>query len=140
MVCMDSDVEAAYQDVKTARRWFRAAMEQSLGTVEEFQEYLKLRQLFSHSPECVAVLDEMMSEKYPNMRQQPLMRTWMTKHSDGEVTYDLKGLTEQEAITLCNALEQVIEARTIASTERDTLIEIVDEMNAMMIFNTDQDM
>ena len=69
MVCMDSDVEAAYKDVKTARRWFRAAMEKSLGTVEEFQEYLKLRRLFSHSPECVAVLDEMMLEKYPNMRR-----------------------------------------------------------------------
>ena len=68
------------------------------------------------------------------------MRTWMKKNSDGEVTFDLKGLTEQEAITLCNALEQVIEARTIASTERDTLIEIVDEMNAMMIFKPDQDM
>ena len=69
MVCMDSEVEAAYKDVKTARRWFRAAMEQSLGTVEEFQEYLKLRRLFSHSPECVAVLDDMMLEKYPNMRR-----------------------------------------------------------------------
>ena len=69
MVCMDSDVEAAYKDVKTARRWFRAAMEQSLGIVEEFQEYLKLRRLFSHSPECVAALDEMMLEKYPNMRR-----------------------------------------------------------------------
>ena len=69
MVCMDSDVEAAYEDVRTARRWFRAAMKKSLGTVEEFQEYFKLRQLFSHSPECVAVLDEMMLEKYPNMRR-----------------------------------------------------------------------
>ena len=69
MVCMDSDVEAAYEDMMTARRWFRAAMEKSLGTVEEFQEYLKLRQLFSHSPECVAALDEMMLEKYPNMRR-----------------------------------------------------------------------
>ena len=68
------------------------------------------------------------------------MRTWMTKHDDGEVTFDLKGLTEQEAITLCNALDRAIEARTTASTERDTLIEIVDEMNAMMIFNADQDM
>ena len=68
------------------------------------------------------------------------MRTWMTKHSDGEVTYDLKGLTEQEAITLCNALERVIEERTIASTERDTLIEIVDKMDAMMIFKPDKDM
>ena len=68
------------------------------------------------------------------------MRTWMTKHSDGEVTYDLKGLTEQEAITLCNALEHVIEARTITSTERDTLIEIVDKMDAMMIFKPDKDM
>ena len=68
------------------------------------------------------------------------MRAWRTKHSDGEVAYDLKGLTEQEAITLCNALERVIEARTIASTERDTLIEIVDEMDAMMIFKFDQDM
>ena len=68
------------------------------------------------------------------------MRTWMTKHRDGEVTYDLKGLTEQEAITLCNALDRVIEARTITSTERDILIEIVDEMNAMMIFKSDQDM
>lgn len=68
------------------------------------------------------------------------MRTWMTKHRDGEVTYDLKGLTEQEAITLCNALEQVIEARTIASTERDILIEIVNEMDAMMIFKSDEDM
>ena len=69
MVCMDSDVEEAYKDVKTVRRWFRAAMEQSLGTVEEFQEYLKLRQLFSHSPECVAALEKMMLEKYPNMRR-----------------------------------------------------------------------
>ena len=69
MVCIDSDVEEAYKDVKTARRWFRAAMEKSLGTVEEFQEYLKLRRLFSHSPECVAALDEMMLEKYPNMRR-----------------------------------------------------------------------
>ena len=69
MVCMDSDVEAAYEDVRTVRRWFMAAMEQSLGTVEEFQEYLKLRQLFGHSPECVAALDEMMSEKYSNMRR-----------------------------------------------------------------------
>ena len=69
MVCMDSDVEAAYKDVKTACRWFRAAMEQSLGTVEEFQEYLKLRRLFNHSPECVAALDDMMLEKYPNMRR-----------------------------------------------------------------------
>ena len=68
------------------------------------------------------------------------MRTWMTKHSDGEVTYDLKGLTEQEAITLCNALDRAIEARITTSTERDTLIEIVDEMNAMMIFKSDQDM
>ena len=69
MVCMDSHVEAAYKDVKTACRWFRAAMEKSLGTVEEFQEYLKLRQLFSHSPKCIAALDEMMLEKYPNMRR-----------------------------------------------------------------------
>ena len=69
MVYMDSEVKAAYKDVKTARRWFRAAMEKSLGTVEEFQEYLKLRRLFSHSPECVAALDEMMLEKYPNMRR-----------------------------------------------------------------------
>ena len=68
------------------------------------------------------------------------MRTWMTKHRDGEITYDLKGLTEQEAITLCNALEQVIEARTISSTERDTLIEIVNEMDAMMVFKFDEDM
>ena len=68
------------------------------------------------------------------------MRAWRTKHSDGEVAYDLKGLTEQEAITLCNALERVIEARTITSTERDTLIEIVDEMDAMMIFKPDKDM
>ena len=68
------------------------------------------------------------------------MRTWMKKNSDGEVTFDLKGLTEQEAITLCNALEQVIEARTIASIERDTLIEIVNEMDAMMIFKFDEDM
>ena len=68
------------------------------------------------------------------------MRTWMTKHRDGKITYDLKGLTEQEAITLCNALEQVIEARTIASTERDTLIEIVNEMDAMMVFKFDEDM
>ena len=68
------------------------------------------------------------------------MRTWMTKNRDGEITYDLKGLTEQEAITLCNALERVIEARTIASTERDTLIEIVDEMDAMMVFKFDEDM
>ena len=64
----------------------------------------------------------------------------MTKHRDGEITYDLKGLTEQEAITLCNALEQVIEARTIASIERDTLIEIVNEMDAMMVFKFDEDM
>ena len=62
------------------------------------------------------------------------MRTWMTKHKDGEITYDLKGLTEQEAITLCNALEQVIEARTITSTDRDTLIEIVNKMDAIMTF------
>ena len=48
------------------------------------------------------------------------MRTWMKKNSDGEITYDLKGLTEQEAITLCNALERVIEARTITSTDHDT--------------------
>ena len=68
------------------------------------------------------------------------MRAWMIKHSDGEVVYDLKGLTEQEAITLCNALDWAIEARTIASTERDTLIEIVDEMDAMMIFKPDKDM
>ena len=68
------------------------------------------------------------------------MRIWMTKHRVGEITYDLKGLTEQEAITLCNALDRVIEARTITSTERDILIEIVDEMNAMMIFKSDQDM
>lgn len=68
------------------------------------------------------------------------MRTWMTKHSDGEVTYDLKGLTEQEAITLCNALDRVIEARTVSSIERDTLIEIVDKMDAMMIFKPDKDM
>ena len=134
MVCIDSEIEAAYKDVKTARRWFRAAMKQSLGTVEEFQEYLKLRRLFSHSPECVAVLDEMMSEKYPNMRRQPLMKTWMKKNSDGEITYDLKGLTEQEAITLCNALERIIEARTMTSTDRDTLIEIVNKMDAIMSF------
>ena len=69
MVCMDSEVEEAYKDVKTARRWFRAAMEQSLGTVEKFQEYLKLRRLFSHSPKCIAALEEMMLEKYPNMRR-----------------------------------------------------------------------
>ena len=62
------------------------------------------------------------------------MRTWMTKHRDGEVTYDLKGLTEQEAITLCNALERVIEARTMTSTDRDTLIEIVNKMDAIMSF------
>ena len=68
------------------------------------------------------------------------MRTWITKRRDGEVTYDLKGLTEQEAITLCNALDRVIEARTITSTERDTLIEIVNEMDAMMVFKPDQDM
>ena len=68
------------------------------------------------------------------------MRTWMKKNSDGEITYDLKGLTEQEAITLCNALERVIEARTITSTERDTLIEIVNEMDAMMVFKFDEDM
>lgn len=68
------------------------------------------------------------------------MRTWMTKHDDREVTFDLKGLTEQEAITLCNALDRAIEARITTSTERDILIEIVDEMNAMMIFNADQDM
>ena len=68
------------------------------------------------------------------------MRTWITKRRDGEVTYDLKGLTEQEAITLCNALDRVIEARTITSTERDTLIEIVNEMDTMMVFKPDQDM
>lgn len=62
------------------------------------------------------------------------MRTWMKKNSDGEVTFDLKGLTEQEAITLCNALERVIEARTITSTDRDTLIEIVNKMDAIMAF------
>ena len=62
------------------------------------------------------------------------MRTWMKKNSDGEVTFDLKGLTEQEAITLCNALERVIEARTITSTDRDTLIEIVNKMDAIMTF------
>ena len=62
------------------------------------------------------------------------MRTWMKKNSDGEVTFDLKGLTEQEAITLCNALERVIEARTITSTDRDTLIEIVNKMDAIMSF------
>ena len=67
------------------------------------------------------------------------MRTWMTKHKDGKITYDLKGLTEQEAITLCNALEQVIEARTMTSTECDTLIEIVNEMDAMMVFKFDED-
>ena len=69
MVCMDSDVEAAYEDVRTACRWFKVVMKESLGTVEEFQEYLNLRQLFSHSPECVAALDKMMLEKYPNMRR-----------------------------------------------------------------------
>ena len=68
------------------------------------------------------------------------MRTWMKKNSDGEITYDLKGLTEQEAITLCNALERVIEARTITSTDRDTLIGIVNEMDAMMVFKFDEDM
>ena len=62
------------------------------------------------------------------------MRTWMKKNSDGEVTFDLKGLTEQEAITLCNALERVIEARTMTSTDRDTLIEIVNKMDAIMAF------
>ena len=62
------------------------------------------------------------------------MKTWMKKNSDGEITYDLKGLTEQEAITLCNALERVIEARTITSTDRDTLIEIVNKMDAIMSF------
>ena len=62
------------------------------------------------------------------------MRTWMKKNSDGEVTFDLKGLTEQEAITLCNALERVVEARTITSTDRDTLIEIVNKMDAIMTF------
>lgn len=62
------------------------------------------------------------------------MRTWMKKNSDGEITYDLKGLTEQEAITLCNALERVIEARTMTSTDRDTLIEIVNKMDAIMSF------
>ena len=62
------------------------------------------------------------------------MRTWMKKNSDGEITYDLKGLTEQEAITLCNALERVIEARTMTSTDRDTLIEIVNKMDAIMTF------
>ena len=68
------------------------------------------------------------------------MRTWMTKHKDGEITYDLKGLTEQEAITLCNALDRAIEARITTSTERDTLIEIVNEMDAMMVFKFDEDM
>ena len=68
------------------------------------------------------------------------MRTWMKKNSDGEVTFDLKGLTEQEAITLCNALERVIEARTMTSTDRDTLIEIVNKMDAIMIFKFDEDM
>ena len=68
------------------------------------------------------------------------MRTWMKKNSDGEVTFDLKGLTEQEAITLCNALERVIEARTMTSTDRDTLIEIVNKMDAMMAFKFDEDM
>ena len=68
------------------------------------------------------------------------MRTWMKKNSDGEITYDLKGLTEQEAITLCNALERVIEARTMTSTDRDTLIEIVNKMDAIMVFKFDQDM
>ena len=68
------------------------------------------------------------------------MRTWMKKNSDGEVTFDLKGLTEQEAITLCNALERLIEARTMTSTDRDTLIEIVNKMDAMMVFNFDQHM
>ena len=62
------------------------------------------------------------------------MRTWMKKNSDGEVTFDLKGLTEQEAMTLCNALERVIEARTMTSTDRDTLIEIVNKMDAIMTF------
>ena len=62
------------------------------------------------------------------------MRTWMKKNSDGEITYDLKGLTDQEAITLCNALERVIEARTMTSTDRDTLIEIVNKMDAIMSF------
>ena len=62
------------------------------------------------------------------------MRTWMKKNSDGEITYDLKGLTEQEAITLCNALERVIEARTMTVTDRDTLIEIVNKMDAIMTF------
>lgn len=62
------------------------------------------------------------------------MKTWMKKNSDGEITYDLKGLTEQEAITLCNALERVIEARTMTSTDRDTLIEIVNKMDAIMSF------
>ena len=62
------------------------------------------------------------------------MRTWMKKNSDGEVTFDLKGLTEQEAITLCNALERVTEARTITSTDRNTLIEIVNKMDAIMSF------
>ena len=62
------------------------------------------------------------------------MRTWIKKNSDGEVTFDLKGLTEQEAITLCNALERVIEARTMTSTDRDTLIEIVNKMDAIMTF------
>ena len=68
------------------------------------------------------------------------MRTWMKKNSDGEVTFDLKGLTEQEAITLCNALERVIEARTMTSTDRDTLIEIVNKMDAIMVFKFDEDM
>ena len=62
------------------------------------------------------------------------MRTWMKKNSDGEVTFDLKGLTEQEAITLCNALERVIEARTMTSTDCDILIEIVNKMDAIMSF------
>ena len=46
----------------------------------------------------------------------------------------MKGLTEQEAITLCNALERAIEARTMTSTDRDTLIEIVNKMDAIMAF------
>lgn len=68
------------------------------------------------------------------------MRTWMKKNSNGEVTFDLKGLTEQEAITLCNALEQAIEATIFASAELDTLIEMVNKMDAVMVFDPDQDM
>jgi len=68
------------------------------------------------------------------------MRTWMKKNSNGEVTFDLKGLTEQEAITLCSALEFAIEAKVVTPAELDSLIEMVNKMDSVMIFDPDQDM